>query len=52
MYNSLFFGFFLSLFIYFEKEREKVGEGQTESERESHTGSTLPAQSPTHGLNH
>ena len=44
---------FLSLFIYFERERASTwaGEGQRERERESQAGSLLSAQSLMPGLN-
>ena len=45
--------YFLSLFIYFERDRDSTSGGGTEREgdRESQAGSVLPAQSPTWGSN-
>ena len=42
---------FLSLFIYFDRDRDSMSEGGTEREgdRESHSGSMLSAQNPTWG---
>ena len=46
------FLFFLSLFLYFERERESVSvRGEVQGERESQAGSMLPTQSPRWGLN-
>ena len=45
--------FCLSLFIYFERQTERVGKrgGGAERRRESRAGSVLSVQSPTQGLN-
>ena len=44
---------FLSLYIYFERERQRdrVGEGKREGERESQVGFALSARSLMWGLN-
>ena len=41
--------FFLSLFIYFERECISSGRAESEGERESQAGSALSAQSPMQG---
>ena len=45
--------FFLSLLIYFERDRDSACEGgaEREGQRESQAGFELPVQSPVQGLN-
>ena len=49
--RDVIFKKFLSLFIYFEREREQVeeGQGEREGETESQVGSVLSVQSPIWG---
>ena len=53
MLPALFFCFFLSLFIYFEKERDSAhgGGAEREGDRESQGDSAQSAPSPKWGLN-